>query len=247
MKLWGITDSGRVRRQNQDVFRILYDEDKDVAVLVVCDGMGGAKAGNVASALAAEAFMHSIGKHIEDLEDTNAQGKIAEKMISAVLDANSAVYEKSLQDDEFTGMGTTLSAAISTADGEVVVNVGDSRVYHITLGGIKQITKDHSVVEDMIMKGDITRGQARRHPKKNLITRAIGTSFNEEPDVFFLGLERGEYILLCSDGLSNVVFDSEILFELQRSATVRECCEKLVETALSRGAPDNVTAVLFQK
>jgi len=244
MELWGITDSGKVRRQNQDVFKVLYDEERDVAVLVVCDGMGGARAGNVASALAAKAFMHYMGKYIEDV---GTPGDIAVKMADAVQAANRAVYEKSLYDEEFAGMGTTLTAAMSTCDGEVVVNVGDSRVYHVTLGGITQITKDHSVVEDMVIRGDLTRAEARRHPKKNLITRALGTSLTEEPDVFFLCLEPGEFILLCSDGLSNVVMDSEMLFELQRGSTVRECCEKLVETALSRGAPDNVTAVIFRK
>jgi len=244
MELWGITDSGKVRRQNQDVFKILYDEDKNVAVLVVCDGMGGANAGNIASVIAAEAFMRYIGKYLEDIGNLS---EIGVRMSEAVQIANSSVYDKSLRDVDFAGMGTTLAAAISTDDGEVIVNVGDSRVYHITLYGIKQITKDHSVVEDMISSGDLTRFEARRHPKKNLITRALGTSSKEEPDVFYLNLQRGEYILLCSDGLSNVVFDSEILFELQRGACVRECCEHLVQTALSRGAPDNVTAVLFRK
>ena len=244
MELWGTTNSGKVRRQNQDVFKILYDEIKDIAVLVVCDGMGGAKAGNIASALAAESFMHNMGIYIENI---GAQSDIAMKMADAVLAANKAVYEKSVRDDEYSGMGTTLTAAISTSDGEVVVNIGDSRVYHITKNGITQITKDHSVVEDMISRGDLTRAEARRHPNKHLITRALGTSTDEEPDVFFLKLDWGEHILLCSDGLSNVVLDSEILFELQRGVNVRECCERLVELALSRGAPDNVTAVIFRK
>jgi protein phosphatase len=144
-------------------------------------------------------------------------------------------------------MGTTLTAAISTNDGEVVVNVGDSRLYHVTSYGITQITKDHSVVEDMIARGDLTRTEARRHPNRNLITKALGTSREEHPDVFFLTLNIGEYILLCSDGLSNVVLDSEILFELQNGNSVRQCCERLVDMALSRGAPDNVTAVIFRK
>ena len=244
MELWGITDSGRIRRQNQDSFKVLFDEDREIAVLVVCDGMGGARAGNVASALATEAFMGYMGERIADI---GSQGDVAVKMAAAVLAANQAVYDKSIQDEEFAGMGTTLTAAISTKDGEVVVNIGDSRVYHVTLNCITQITKDHSVVEDMIMRGDLTRAEARRHPNKHLITRALGTSNDEEPDVFFFRIEQGDYILLCSDGLSNVVLDSEILFELQRGEGVKESCESLVEMALSRGAPDNVTAVIFRK
>ena len=244
MELWGITDSGKIRRQNQDVFKILYDEDKNVAVLLVCDGMGGARAGNIAAALAADSFMHFMGKYIEDIGN---MGDIAMKMADAVIEANTAVYDESIKHDDYYGMGTTLTAAISTVEGEVIVNVGDSRVYHIKPCGITQVTRDHSVVEDMISKGDITRNEAYRHPNKHLITRVIGAVPDEEPDVFFLEMEEGDYILLCSDGLSNIVMDSEILFEVQRSGGSRQGCEKLVELALSRGAPDNVTAVLFKK
>ena len=244
MELWGKTDSGMVRRQNQDVFKILFDEEKNVAVLVVCDGMGGARAGNVASSLAAESFMHYIGKYVENV---GTLSDIAMKMEDAVLIANRVVYEKSVSDEVYYGMGTTLTAAISTIGGEVVVNIGDSRVYHANQGNIVQITKDHSVVEDMIARGDLTRAEARKHPNKHLITRALGTSDEERPDVFILSLDAGDYILLCSDGLSNVVADNEILQELQSGGSVRECCEKLVESALVRGAPDNVTAVLFKK
>ena len=244
MELWGTTNCGKVRRQNQDIFKILFDKERDVAVLVVCDGMGGAKAGNIASLLAADSFMRSIGKYIEDL---GSRDEIADKMSEAVIDANRNVYNKSLSNDGLYGMGTTLAAAISSESGQVIVNIGDSRVYHITTKSINQITRDHSVIEDMITRGDLSRAQAHMHPKKHLITRALGTSKGEAPDVFFLDMSIGEHILLCSDGLSNVLMDSEMLFELQRGLSVRECCENLVGIALSRGAPDNVTAVIFKK
>ena len=244
MEQWGITDSGKIRQQNQDVFKILYDEDKGIAVLVVCDGMGGAKAGNIASSLAADAFMHDIGMYVENIGEVD---EIAKKMSDAVFAANQVVYEKSIHDDDYAGMGTTLAAAISTKEGEVVVNIGDSRVYLVTNSKITQVTRDHSVIEDMITRGDITRLEARRHPKKHLITRALGTNRVERPDVFFLNLKSGEHILLCSDGLSNIVMENEMLFILQCGHSVRECCEKLVEMALSRGAPDNVTVVIFRK
>ena len=244
MELWGITDSGKVRQHNQDIFKILFDEDKGFAVLVVCDGVGGANAGNVASSLAADTFMHHMGKYVENIGAINDIGAI---MIKAVHAANKAVYEKSAHNDEYAGMGTTLAAAISTSDGEVIINVGDSRVYHVTLKKITQITRDHTVIEDMITRGDITRAQARRHPSKHLITRALGMTREEKPDVFFIRLEDGEHLLLCSDGLSDVVMESEILFELQRGLSVHESCENLMEMALSRGAPDNVTAVIFRR
>jgi protein phosphatase len=223
---------------------VLYDEDRNVAVLVVCDGMGGAKAGNVASALAADVFMHHMGKYIEDIGE---QADIAKKLTDAVVNANKIVFEKSVNDKDFTGMGTTLTAAVSTGQGEVVANIGDSRLYHITPDGITQVTKDHSVIEEMIDRGEITRCESYRHPSKNLITRAIGASMYEPPDIFFLNLSSGEYLLLCSDGLSNVITDSEILFELQRGQSVRESCESLVKMTLDRGAPDNVTTIIYRK
>ena len=244
MELWGITDSGKVRRENQDVFKTLFDEERGVAVLVVCDGMGGANAGNVASTIAAETFMQHMGKCVQNIGTID---EIGAKMSKAVIAANKAVYDKGSREDEFAGMGTTLTAAISTPHGEVVANIGDSRLYHISTSSIKQISKDHSIIEDMISRGELTRAQARKHPNKHLITRALGTSSKEKPDVFFLNLDYGEHILLCTDGLSNVVMDSEILFEMQRGTCARECCENLIEIALSRGAPDNVTAVVFRK
>ena len=247
MELWGITDSGKVRKYNQDVFKMLSNEDKDIAVLVVCDGMGGANAGDIASEIAADNFMDNMRKKIDSLGNEFTLSEVAEMMTNAVVVANSAVFVKSQQDEEYTGMGTTLTAAVSTIGGEVVVNVGDSRLYHVTNSKITQITRDHSVVEDMIEKGEITRSQARWHSSRNLITRALGTGMYEPPDVFFFKMKSGESIILCSDGLTDVVLDSEIQFELLRNSTVREICEALVDMALERGAPDNVTAVILRK
>jgi len=247
MELYGITDSGKVRKHNQDVFQMLSNEDNNVAVLVVCDGMGGANAGNIASELAAEAFMKHIDGCIDKIRNAESQREIGVMMTAAVLAANAVVFDKSMQDEEFAGMGTTLTAAVSTDDGEVVANIGDSRLYHVTKNKITQITRDHSVIEDMIERGEITRKEARSHPSRNLITRALGTSYYEPPDIFYLNLNCGDFMLLCSDGLSNVVKDSEIKSELKRGSSVRESCEALVDMALARGAPDNVTAVILKK
>jgi len=206
--------------------------------------MGGANAGNIASELAANAFMDYIRNHIEDVV---SRREIAQVLKDAVLAANTVVFDKSLYDTELTGMGTTLTAAVSTDRGVVAANIGDSRLYHVTPDEIFQITKDHSVVEEMVERGEISRSEARKHPRKNLITRVIGTSIYEPPDIFFLNLNSEEFILMCSDGLSNVVTDNEMLLELQQGDTVRESCEALVDMALARGAPDNVTAVIFKK
>ena len=247
MDFWGITNSGKVRKHNQDVFKMLSNDDEDIAVLVVCDGMGGANAGNIASEMAADSFVSYISSRFDEIKENISQNEIAEMMTAAVYAANTAVYLKSMQDDEFEGMGTTLTAAVSTSNGEVVVNIGDSRLYHVANSKITQVTRDHSVVEDMIEKGEITRNEARRHPSRNLITRALGTGYFEPPDVFFLNMESGDSIILCSDGLSNVVSDNEIQFELLSGTAARDICESLVDKALERGAPDNVTAVILRK
>ena len=143
-------------------------------------------------------------------------------------------------------MGTTLVSAISYDGGVVVTNVGDSRAYRITKGGIRRITRDHSVVEDLVARGDLTPEQARSHPQKNLITRALGTSSRVKADLFQETVSPGDAILLCSDGLVNQVTDQEICQEIQAGGTAQEICQRLVTRTLDSGAPDNVTVVLFQ-
>jgi serine/threonine protein phosphatase PrpC len=244
MDFCGISDKGKVRQGNQDVCLTFYDDIKKTAILVVCDGMGGAKAGNVASSVAADTFMDYMQGR---LSDDNTIIDIAQHMKDAVTAANSAVYQKSISDPECSGMGTTLVAATVVNSGAVIANVGDSRAYHITTGKMTQITKDHSVVEDMIDRGDLTRSEAKSHPNKNLITRALGTANDIEPDLFLLNLHSGEHLLLCSDGLSNVVPEQTILNEILRGPTASEVCDRLLRLSIMHGAPDNVTAALLKK
>jgi protein phosphatase len=244
MEICGGTDVGSVRRQNQDAFITLADEARRTAVFAVCDGMGGARAGNVASGMAAECFE----EHMRSLVDGGASGsEIAGGMAEAIMEANRAIYSKSAGDGECAGMGTTIVAAAVTRDRCVVMNIGDSRAYMITQSGITQVTKDHSVVEDMVDRGDITRAQAREHPKKNLITRALGTSAAERPDIFEPELRDGDRLVLCSDGLSNIVDEREIYYETVSGGDARDSCGRLIALALARGAPDNVTVVVFRK
>ena len=143
-------------------------------------------------------------------------------------------------------MGTTLVSAISYDAGVVVTNVGDSRAYHITEDGITRVTKDHSLVESMVDRGDITEEEARRHPSRNLITRALGPDISADCDGYICPMNAGEYLLLCSDGLSNIVTDQELLYEVIHGGEPADCCQRLLNITMSRGAPDNVTAVLIQ-
>ncbi|NCE64601.1 Stp1/IreP family PP2C-type Ser/Thr phosphatase [Pseudoflavonifractor sp. 524-17] len=240
IRAWGITDKGAVRQQNQDAY-YLDVLSNHLAVGVVCDGMGGAKAGNIASMLAVEAFTQSL-RQIPPTAPEDPEALLAQ----ASMSANQAVYHRARTNPDCRGMGTTIVAALITPERAYLLNVGDSRAYYINAGQIHQVTRDHSLVEDMVRRGDITQAQARNHPQKNLITRALGTEEHVQADFFRQTLESGSRLLLCSDGLSNVVEDQELLYEVLYGGPSEECCGRLLNIALSRGAPDNVTCVLFQ-
>lgn len=237
MQTWGITHRGAVRSQNQDAFACQVLEDGRVIALV-CDGMGGARAGNVASTMAVELFMKQF---LEQANDRNDQ----EWMQSAAALANQEVFHRATHDPDCVGMGTTLVAALAGGNEAVILNEGDSRAYHINQSGIVLVTRDHSLVEDMVERGELTREEARNHPHKNLITRALGAEPILLADCFRQHLELGDCLLLCSDGLSNVVTEQEMLYEVLHGGPMETCCQRLLDIALRRGASDNVTVVLI--
>lgn len=240
MKHWALTDLGAVRTQNEDAYQV-EKLDKNTLLCVVCDGMGGAKAGNVASTMAAEVFSEEVKR----AWSSDLSGERLEQMLrDAVKLANFTIYDQAQQVADYNGMGTTLVAAIIRGKRATVVNVGDSRAYFITADGIRQITTDHSLVQMMIDRGELTPEKAKRYPGKNLITRAIGTEEQVECDVFHIDTGKDNCILLCTDGLSNLMDDQEILFEIAHSQKKGDCCERLLDIAKKRGAPDNVTSVL---
>lgn len=240
MQYWALTDLGAVRAQNQDAYQV-EKLDKNTLLCVVCDGMGGAKAGNVASTLAAEVF----AKEVKRAWSSDLSGDRLEQMLrGAVKLANFTVYDQAQQVADFSGMGTTLVALLVRGKKATVVNVGDSRAYFITDDGIRQITTDHSLVQMMIARGELKPEKAKYYPGKNLITRAIGTEEQVECDVFNLDVGKDNCVLLCTDGLSNLMDDQEILFEIVHSRDKGDCCERLLDIAKKRGAPDNVTSVL---
>lgn len=242
MQYWGITDPGCIREQNQDAYQI-EALDKNTLLCVVCDGMGGAKSGNVASTLAVDVFAQEIKRTWTPDMDMEKQDQM---LRNAVKLANFTLYDQAQQFEEFAGMGTTLVAALIHGKAATVVNVGDSRAYSLRNDGIRQLTTDHSLVQMMISRGELTPERAKRYPGKNLITRAIGTEAMVECDIFHRRTERGECLLLCTDGLSNLVDDQEILFEVVHGANKQSSCERLLAIAKNRGAPDNVTCILIQ-
>ena len=240
MQSWGLTDPGCVRKQNQDAYRI-EQLDRETLLCVICDGMGGAKSGNIASTLAVEVFVEEVRRSWLRWMKSD---QIDQMIRSAVKLANFTVYDQSAQFEEFDGMGTTLVAALVRKNKATIANVGDSRAYCIDRTGIQQISKDHSLVQMMVDRGDLTPEVAKSYPGKNFITRAIGTEPMVICDIFHRNVSRGDYILLCSDGLSNLMDDQEILFEVAHGVNKSQCCARLLDIAKSRGAPDNVTSVL---
>ena len=242
MQYWVLSDIGCVRTCNQDACAV-EQLDKNTLLCVVCDGMGGAKAGNVASALAVDVFSQEVkNSWTPDM----APEEQSQMLKNALKLANFTVYDQSQQFEEFSGMGTTLVAALIHHKTATIINVGDSRAYQINEAGISQLTVDHSLVQLMVSRGELTPEQARTYPGKNYITRAVGTETFTEGDVFSCPVERGSYLLLCSDGLTNLLDDQEILFEVIHGGDKQQCCQTLVDIAKKRGAPDNVTCVLVE-
>lgn len=244
MQVWGVTDIGLVRRENQDAYLVRECTTSGHTICVVCDGMGGAAGGQLASRIATETFT-------SELEKVLSPGMTPEQLIAAssyaAALANQAIQAAAEEKEECKGMGTTLVAAVSYEGGTVVINVGDSRAYHVTENGITRITKDHSLVERMVDMGNITAEEARRHPNRNLITRALGCDADANCDGYTCPMASGDYLLLCTDGLVGTVTDQEMLFEVIHGEGPESCLDRLMEIAKSQGAPDNVTAVLMRK
>ena len=240
MQTWGITDPGCVRSQNQDTYQI-EQLDRSTTLCIVCDGMGGARSGNVASSLAVDVFIQEVRN---TFKSNMSQADWDRMLESAVKLANFTVFDQAQQFEDFYGMGTTLVAALIHGKDVTVVNVGDSRAYLVNKDGIRRITTDHSLVQMMVDRGELTPEMARTYPGKNYITRAIGTDTLVESDIFHLDVERGDSLLLCSDGLSNLMDDQEILFEVVHGVNKQYCCQRLLDIAKNRGAPDNVTSIL---
>lgn len=240
MQYWGLTDPGCVRSQNQDAYH-MEQLDRNTVLCVVCDGMGGAKSGNIASSLAVDVFVQEVRR---SWTSQMTQEKINQMLQSAVKLANFTVFDQAQQFEEFDGMGTTLVAVLVRNRHVTVVHVGDSRAYKVNADGIWQLTKDHSLVQMMVERGELTPEMAKTYPGKNFITRAIGTESMVFSDISDQELAKGDFLLLCSDGLSNMLDDQEILFEVVHGVNKPGCCQRLLDIAKNRGAPDNVTSVL---
>ena len=238
IKTFSITDIGKKRKLNQDY---VYTSETPVGPLpnlfLVADGMGGHKAGDYASRCAIEPIVDYIGR-TGDVEPVGI-------LEAAVARANEMVRYKASSDEAYNGMGTTLVAATIEGNRMRVANVGDSRLYVVGSRKINQITRDHSYVEEMVRMGEIRRDQARSHPDKNIITRAVGAEENIAVDFFDVTLQPGDIVLMCSDGLTNMIEDEEIRMILQGKRDLVEKAESLVNAANNNGGKDNIAVVLI--
>ncbi len=238
LKTFSLTDIGRRRKVNQD---FVYTSEKPVGNLpnlfIVADGMGGHNAGDYASKTTVEVMQQEIVKSLES-NPVVILGK-------AIETANEMIRKKAAENPDYEGMGTTVVAATYVENTLYIANVGDSRLYVVNKE-IKQITRDHSLVEEMVRMGGLDKASARNHPDKNIITRAVGASEVVEPDFFSVTLEEGDIVLMCSDGLTNMLEDEDIRMRLSGTRDIVEKALDLVEAANENGGRDNISVILVK-
>lgn len=240
MKIFSRTDTGRVRSENQDAFFAGHLSDH-AAFAVVCDGMGGANAGNIASATAVKSIADYISKSYRGAMTVQEMEKVVQ---NAITSANIELYDLSLKHAKYNGMGTTVVLAAVIGDEAVIAHVGDSRVYLAEGETITQLTRDHSVVQSLIESGKITPEDAKVHPRKNIITRALGAEEQVAVDLTVAHLNEGAALLLCSDGLTNYVEPAEIAAVLAKEEP-QAAADCLVDKANREGGGDNITVVIM--
>ena len=231
-----LTDKGNRRSLNEDYFS--YIEEEDYSIYVVADGMGGHNAGEVASKMAAEGVVEYIKANITKINDKDILTKSIEKV-------NDDIYEYSMQDQKYSGMGTTITAALVTKQKIIIANVGDSSSFGVKEDKLIKLTKDHSLVQELVDLGTITEEQAAKHPKKNIITRAVGINSKVNVDIFYIEKNEYDMFLLCSDGLTNEVPKEDIIDILCLKCDLDEKSKQLVELAKKNGGRDNITVLLF--
>lgn len=233
MKAYSVTHTGLVREQNEDTIRVV---DGVHGLYILADGMGGHLAGEVASSMTADALEQMLNNDCEPS---------TERLREAIIQANATVYEKQLNDPEMKGMGTTLTVLWESDVFIYVGHVGDSRAYLYRDGMLRQMTEDHSLVGELVRAGAITEKKARTHPQRNVITQAVGTDEKVQPDVFRILKSKGDKWLLCSDGLTDMVEDQQILETIEQYDAA-QAAQQLLQLALEGGGKDNVSVMLLE-
>jgi protein phosphatase len=240
LKIFGRTDTGRARPTNQDAY-ICGELSEHTVFAVVCDGMGGANGGNVASAIAIKVISDRIvGLYREGM----ASNSIRNLLESAISAANIEIYDMAMADLNLRGMGTTVVAAIVTDDQLFIAHVGDSRAYMVTEKEIDQITRDHSIVQAMVEKGQLTQSEAKNHPRKHFITRALGVEDTVACDFAEIPFPEAGLLFICTDGLTNMV-EVDDIYTIATSNSADQIADCLVDAANMAGGSDNITVVVI--
>lgn len=242
MEVGACSHIGRVREINEDSY---YISDSNLPLYLIADGMGGHNAGEIASQSAIDIIRDYV------LEKVGQTEYIDENLIPGILKdaityANCEIFSKSMEEDGYHGMGTTLTVVLVLSE-VYIGHVGDSRAYIIGRNEIKQLTQDHSLVAELLRNGSITEDEAKVHPQRNIITRALGTEESIKVDLYKIGLKSKEALVLCTDGLSNLVSPEEIKDVIQSSSQMQSACDQLVSLANERGGYDNITVVAIKK
>ncbi|WP_188454438.1 Stp1/IreP family PP2C-type Ser/Thr phosphatase [Virgibacillus oceani] len=236
-----LTDRGQIRSHNEDAGGIFFNQDGQF-LAIIADGMGGHQAGDVASEMATSV----IQKKWIDSNKLHSPEETEEWLTKTVLEMNKTIYDHALQKEECNGMGTTAVIAICTDEFVTTAHIGDSRIYMLNESGFSQVTEDHSLVNELVRSGQITKEDAEHHPRKNLILKALGTEENVAADIQSIGWELGDKLLLCSDGLTNKVSDENLFNFLKLDSDINETAQKMVDLANELGGEDNISLVIVQ-
>lgn len=243
MTVGAASDIGRARERNEDSYMIMHSRTNLPNVFAVADGMGGHSSGETASKLAID--------HVKEYIKANPssfinESDISESLTTMMKNTNKLVIECSETSDEWRGMGTTLTVSIISGNKLYIGHVGDSRVYIISGDEMTKVTVDHSYIEELVITGKITREQARNHPERNIITRAIGGVSDVIADTYVYDLKHGDYVIMCTDGLTNEVDESVILETINSCDTPQNACDKLIKKANDNGGKDNITVIVMR-
>ncbi len=241
MKYYSQTDVGLVRKANQDSVVVVKNKESNI-LAAVCDGIGGSKAGDVASKFVCD----RLEEYFADAPSFNNLQAIKLWLVTTLTEINNQLYQKSLSNRKYQGMGTTLVCALVSGDYTVIANAGDSRCYKAVDNQLELITKDHTMINDMVLNGEITQQQAKVHPKRNIITNALGVINRVNFDVFEVDMGY-QYLLLCSDGLHGLVEEVQLLKILNEKLTLEKKVYKMIDCANQNGGYDNISVVILKR
>lgn len=242
IKAYAKSDKGKVREMNQDYFYISNSLD-EIQLFILADGMGGYNGGEIASKLAVETAKNYIENNFRDIDKD--RDSIIQLLGSSIEYANMVIYEKSKENSELQGMGTTIEICLIYNNKVYIGHVGDSRIYRIRKEFLRKLTQDHSYVQKLVKEGTITKEEAAHHPQKNMLMKALGCNAFVEPDVMVKGFLKDDILIMCSDGLTNMV-EQETIYKIASQKNIEQASKDLVELANNNGGYDNITVIIIK-